>query len=329
MKSKYVGVDISKDWLDVAVWDDTSKKPLPAKRVDNSAKSITALITSLRKKYKDESLWFCFEHTGNYGLLLSCILENMEVPYSAVPALEVKQSLGITRGKNDQVDAGRLAAYAATQSHKLKASKLAAHDLLRVKELLTYRAQLVRVQSQFKNSLKAHKVAHQVADVPFVINDLEQRISALGQDIKDIEKQIEDLITAKEDLAENYRYARSVKGVGLMIAAYMLVYTRNFTAFDNPRKFNCYIGTAPFEHSSGIKRGISKTSRLRHKYLKALLFNGANSAARYDPQLKRYYDRKCQEGKAHNLVMNAIACKLIYRVFATVRRKTPYVVLAN
>lgn len=329
MKSKYVGVDISKDWLDMAVWDDKSQKPLPAKRVENSMKGITSMVSRLKKNYKGEKLWFCFEHTGNYGMLLSCVLENMEVSYSAVPALEVKQSLGITRGKSDQVDAGRLAAYAATHTHKLEASKLAARDLIRVKELLTYRAQLVRVQAQFKNSLKAHKVAHQVVDVPYIIDELEQRISALGQDIKAIENKIEELITAQEDLAENYRYARSVKGIGLMIAAYMLVYTKNFTAFDNPRKFNCYIGTAPFEHSSGIKKGRARTSRLRHKYLKALLFNGANSAAQYDPQLKRYYDRKSKEGKEHNLVMNAIACKLIYRVFASVRRKTPYVILTN
>lgn len=329
MKSKYVGVDISKDWLDMSVWDDKLQKPLPAKRVENNMKGITSMVSGLKKNYKGEKLWFCFEHTGHYGMLLSCVLENMEVSYSAVPALEVKQSLGITRGKNDQVDAGRLATYAATHTHKLEASRLAARDLIRVKELLTYRAQLVRVQAQFKNSLKAHEVAHQVVDVPFIIDDLEQKISTLGKDIKAIEQQIEDLITAQEGLAENYRYARSVKGIGLMIAAYMLVYTRNFTAFDNPRKFNCYIGTAPFEHSSGIKKGRSKTSRLRHKYLKALLFNGANSAAQYDPQLKRYYDRKCKEGKEHNLVMNAIACKLIYRVFASVRRKSPYVVLTN
>lgn len=329
MKRKYVGTDISKDWLDVAVWDDKSQKPVPAKRAENSMEGITSMVRGLKKSYKGERLWFCFEHTGHYGLLLSCVLENMEVTYSAVPALEVKQSLGITRGKTDQVDAGRLAEYAATHAHKLEASRLPARELIRVKELLTYRAQLVRVQAQFKNSLKAHQVAHQAVDVPYITDDLEQKILVLGQDIKAIEQQIEDLITAQEDLAGNYRHARSVKGVGLMIAAYMLVYTRNFTAFDNPRKFNCYVGTAPFEHSSGTKKGRTRTSRLRHKYLKALLFNGANSAAQFDPQLKKYYERKRQEGKEHTLVMNAIACKLIYRVFAAVKRQTPYVILSN
>ena len=99
MKSKYVGVDISKDWLDMSVWDDKSQKPLPAKRVENNMKGITSMVSGLKKNYKGEKLWFCFEHTGHYGMLLSCVLENMEVSYSAVPALEVKQSLGITRAR--------------------------------------------------------------------------------------------------------------------------------------------------------------------------------------------------------------------------------------
>src|SRR5690606_6198583 len=96
---------------------------------------------------------------------------------------------------------------------------------------------------------------------------------------------------------------------------------------DDPRKFNCFTGLAPFENSSGLKAGVTKTSHYRHKYLKALFFNGANSAARYDPQLKKYYQRKKEQGKAHLSIMNAIACKLVSRAFATVKRQSPYLVL--
>lgn len=329
MKRIYVGVDISKDWLDYSINEDKAQVALPSRRMANDLTSITATVNELIGQYGLESLWFCFEHTGNYGLLLSCVLEEYQVTYTAVSALEVKKSLGITRGKTDQVDARRLAEYAATHAHKLEATKLPAKELMQIKELLTYRAQLVRVQTQFKNSLKAHRVARQAFEVPFVVDDLEARIEVLQEDIKAIEKQVETLISDHEDIAQNYQYARSVKGIGLMIAAYLLVYTKNFTAFPSPRKFNCFIGTAPFEHSSGIVKGQTKTSHLRHKYLKALLFNGANSAAQFDPQLKRYYKRKREEGKAHNSVINAIACKLIYRVFATVKRQSPYVVLMN
>jgi hypothetical protein len=56
------------------------------------------------------------------------------------------------------------------------------------------------------------------------------------------------------------------------------------------------------------------------------LNNGANSASTWDPEIRKYYERKIDEGKDHKLVLNAVACKLVSRVFAVVNRKTPYVV---
>ena len=110
----------------------------------------------------------------------------------------------------------------------------------------------------------------------------------------------------------------------------MLVYTNNFTSFENPRKFNCYAGLAPFEHSSGTSiKKKTKTSNLRNKTMKTLLYNGANSAAIYDKELKAYYKRKTKEGKPHQLIMNNIACKLVYRIFAVVNREEPFVNLVR
>ena len=139
-----------------------------------------------------------------------------------------------------------------------------------------------------------------------------------------------ELISKDAEMKSNFIKARRVKGIGLIIAAYMLVYTNNFTSFDNPRKFNCYAGLAPFEHTSGSSiNGKTKTSRLRNKTMKTLLFNGANTAANFDAELKAYYKRKQKEGKPHQLIMNNIACKLVYRVFAVVKREEPFVNLKN
>ena len=56
-----------------------------------------------------------------------------------------------------------------------------------------------------------------------------------------------------------------------------------------------------------------------------MIKSGANSAYRWDPEIKAYYKRKVKEGKHHNLVINAIKCKLVNRIFAVVDRQTPYV----
>ena len=126
-------------------------------------------------------------------------------------------------------------------------------------------------------------------------------------------------------MKKNFDLASSVKGIGLVIAAFMLVTTNNFTSFENGRKYACYTGIAPFENTSGKYRGKTRVSHLANKRMKTLLSNGANSARKWDPELRAYYARKIDEGKEHKLVINSIRCKMVNRVFAVVKRETPYV----
>lgn len=326
MKTFFIGIDISKNTLDVAVCNQESKQILDVYQLENTFKGINKLIRKSKKH--GDNIWFCCEHTGNYGLLLAHQLQNDELNYSMVPALEIKQSQGMVRGKSDEVDAQRIALYAATHSEKLQPFKLPGENLMKIKSLLTYRAQQVKISQQLQNSCKSHQITSKVVDIKYILKDIKADIRRIKIKIAKIEKQIIEMIQQDEKMNKNFKQATSVKGIGLLIASHMLVYTNNFTAFDNPRKFNCYSGLAPFEHSSGSSiRGKTKTSRLRNRTMKALLFNGANTAANFDPELKKYYTRKKQEGKPHQLIMNNIACKLVYRVFAVVKRDEPFVKL--
>jgi len=328
MKSFFIGIDISKDTLDVAICKDPAQPIDQFFKVDNSIQGISNLITKCKKL--NHNLWFCFEHTGNYGLLLMCQFQSENMIYSVVPALEIKQSQGIVRGKSDVIDAKRIAVYAATHSHKLKPFQLPGENLLKIKSLLTYRSQLVGMSRQLQNSYKSHLLTNKSVDVSLILKDIEQNIDQLKGKIKHLETEVVELITKDPEMKSNFIKACTVKGIGFIIAAYMLVYTNNFTAFDNPRKFNCYAGLAPFEYTSGTSiSGKTKTSRLRNKTMKILLFNGANTAANYDHELKAYYKRKKEQGKPHQLIMNNIACKLVYRVFAVVNREEPFVNLMN
>lgn len=329
MKSIYVGIDISKGWLDYAVCNDEALLIRASKNADNTIKGIKHMLKELLKLYTREQLWFCFEHTGNYGLLLCSLLQTKELVYSMVPAIEIKKSLGITRGKTDPIDAVRIAEYAAIHKNRLKVSQLPSEDLMKVKNLLAYRAQLTKTKSGFINSSKSYKEAEKVVALEFIRKDIDKKIEQLKIDIKAIDQHIMQVINESKGLNKNYHLITTVKGIGLVIAAFMLVHTNNFTSFDNPRKFNCFTGLAPFETSSGLYKGRARTSHYRHKYLKSLLFNGAHSAAMYDPQLKKYYTRKTEEGKNHLTVINAIACKIVYRAFATIKRQTPYVILTQ
>ena len=82
---------------------------------------------------------------------------------------------------------------------------------------------------------------------------------------------------------------------------------------------------APIPYQSGKFRGRDKVSHIGNKKLKALLSNAAVSACAFDPQIKAYSEKKKAEGKHSASVLNAVKNKLIARVFAVVKRQTPYV----
>ena len=328
MVKLFIGVDISKDWIDFATFDSINLKAVAGERVKNDQKSIAKFLRTFKKEHPD--LHVVFEHTGAYGLELALTLEHFEITYSVVPAYEIQMSIGLKRGKNDVIDACRIAEYACINSHKLKPFKLPSKILSKIKDLLTYRAQLTRIMAGLKNSLKAHKLNNKTSEMSFITKDIEKKIQAFDTDIDKIEKQVLDLIYSDPELNKNYGFITSVKGVGLIIAAYVIVSTGNFTLFTDPRKFNCYAGMAPFEHSSGSSiKGATKTSHLANKTLKTLLRNGDQSAMVYDPQLKKYKKRKLEEGKKPQVIANAVACKLVYRIFATVKRQSNFILLAN
>jgi transposase len=271
----------------------------------------------LKQGVKVKDCLFCMEHTGTYGLLLFAWLTKQNLDFCVEPGLQIKRSLGMTRGKDDKVDARRIATYAMEKKAKLKQYELPSENLIRLKQILAYRDQLVRLRTSLKNSLQSHKEYQQISSLDFVTKDIQKQITHLDESIESCEKQIKEIIKSEKDIQQNFKLATSVKGIGLVIASFMLVSTNNFSGFENGRKYACYAGIAPFPNESGIS--------MANKKIKTLLSNGANAAKSHDPEIKTYFERKIKEGKDYKSVINAISCKLVNRVFAVVKRQTPYV----
>lgn len=296
-------------------------------KTSNSLEGYNEIEQWLQKKgIKLRDCAFCMEHTGTYGMMFFGWLSQMGVLFSVESGLHIKRSLGMTRGKNDAVDARRIADYAFTHKAKLIPFKIPSALLLQIKQLLTYREQMVRIRTSLKNSIKSHREYRTVSGLDSVVNQIQEQIARQDEIISGIKQQITDIIENDQELQKNYELIASVKGIGLIIAAFMLVSTNNFTSFDSGRKYACYAGIAPFEFSSGTSiRGKTRTSKFGNRSIKTLLNNGANSAIRYDRQIKKYYNRKREQGKDHKVVVNAVCCKLVNRMFAVIKRQTPYV----
>lgn len=150
----------------------------------------------------------------------------------------------------------------------------------------------------------------------------------LKEQIKKCNQQIELLIQQDQQLGHQNQLLCSVPGVGKVIAAQVIAYTYGFTKFKDWRKFACYVGTAPFPYQSGTSvRKRTQVSSIANKKLKALLSMGAVNTLKTENEYHVYYRKKISEGKHHMVVINATRNKLISRMFAVIRRDTPYVKL--
>jgi transposase len=325
-KIYWIGIDIASKTLAVSVIKTAGEPELLNLTVSNSGAGIKTLFTTLRKhQINPKDCWFCFEHTGNYGLLLAISLQEKKYTYSLVPAMEIKSSQGVQRGKTDATDAKQIATYALVHNHKLKPSQLPGRNLLLIKELLSYRNLLVKTRTKFKNSIQSRQLLSRLIDNKWILTDLSRRVQELNEQIKRTEITIEDTI-AHSELSNNYDLVKSVKGIGLVTAAALVSLTNNFTSFDSSREFNSYAGIAPFKHESGTSiRGKTKVSNYANKWIKTILYNAANSAVMYDPELKSYFKRKRAQNKNHTSIINAVASKVVARAFAVVHRQTPFV----
>lgn len=318
-----IGVDVSKLTLDVRL-----HLKRESGKFDNDPKGIKALIewSEKRSGLKKAELFFVFEHTGLYSLELAKTLTGSDIGYSMQPGLAVRRSLGITRGKDDRIDAIKLARYGYRLRDELVPYELPDIAIRELKSLSRLRSRLVRQRAGYKTSYKEQaRVSHQGEDQ--LLLELQQcLIGQLTQHIKDAEKRMKAIINEHSTLTSLYKLISSVKGVGPETARYLIITTHGFTRFKNWRTFACYCGTAPFPNSSGTSiTGKNKVSHLANKKVKALLDMCAKTALQHDVQIKEYYQKKVKEGKEKMCAVNAVRNKILARVFAVVNRQTPFV----
>lgn len=174
-----------------------------------------------------------------------------------------------------------------------------------------------------KNEIKR---VFQADELPQMFACYDSLSLALKQKIKLLEKTIKEILLKNQELRITFELVTSIKGIGLIVASYLIVYTCNFTRFDNWRKFACYSGTAPFEYRSGTSvRGRTQVSQIANQQMKKMLHLAAICAIHTDAELKEYYWRRLDEGKSRMTIINIVRNKLIARVFAVVKRGTPFV----
>lgn len=325
--SFFIGCDISKSVIDISYWSD--KRPIYLGQFENNEDGFLSALKLLRIR-TDVTLdqWFvCFENTGSYSKPFFNWLAVNEIDCIEENPLKVSRSLGLRRAKNDKIDSEDLCRYAFEKRDTIKANKPLSPIITKLKKLLSRRNFLIKQQSAVKTSLKEQKGFMDLSLYLEMEEDNNLLLEEYSRQIKSVNSKIEEVLQSDKELSKTNDLVKSVTGIGPVTAAYLITTTNNFQSFKDARKFASYCGVAPFPNSSGKRIGRMKVSQMANKKVKALLSNCILSAMRYDPQLANYYARKKAEGKEPGIIFNAIKNKLIQRVFAVIKRQTPYVKL--
>lgn len=325
-KKAFIGIDVSKVHLDVAIYQGALVK------VSNNQQGFEKLMKWMLEQTgsKPQDIVVCFEHTGHYSRNLWNYLYSQGIITVQVPGLEVKRSLGMSRGKNDQVDARRIASYAYQKKEVLRMTKPPEEVYEKLTRLLSLRDRMASDRGGYLTTLKEHQWVFGKDDTPYT-GVIKKQIADLKERIQEIDKQITELITSDKDLSIKNELVQTITGIGPVTAVAMITYTHGFKRFKNWRKFACFIGTAPFENQSGTSiNGRTKVSALGNKNLKKLLHLSARSAIVHNPELRSYYRRRVDEDhKSKMSTINIVSNKLLARMFAVINRGTPYVQLNN
>lgn len=322
--SFFVGIDVSKNSLDMVVRD--QQQVLFYTSVENNEAGVKQFEAQCQNNGVSltESL-LCCEHTGIYSQVLLTFATQYDIPFWLESSMRIKRSMGLQRGKSDKVDAVRIAEYAYRHADQAVLWQPEREVLTRLKQLVAMRKRFITTKhalnvpikeaSAFQDK-KLHKELRKLNEKP---------IQALDNQIKEVEKKIRALIKGDNTLNHLFDIVTSVDGVGEVVFWEMVTSTNEFKFFTCPRKFACYSGVAPFEHSSGISvRGKNRVSHLANKQMKKLLHMAAMSAVAAEGELANYYQRKVAQGKAKMAVLNAVRNKIIHRVFACVREDRKY-----
>lgn len=320
-KKHFIGCDVSKDTLDFALYergkDYRAFEHLQVKNNQEGYQAMRKWLRTLKVKLSDAVI--AMEHTGMYSSALTEWCFKKGYTFVLLHPLDVKSACGRGRNKTDKVDSQFIADFVYTMREKLEPSTPESPVIKKLRQLKNERALIIKTRTAY--IIQGKTIEDKAAQ-----KRREKMVSELNKQLESVEKQILEVVKSDESINRNFELLKSLKGVGLVNAVTTIVATGNFTRFQTARQYAKFCCVAPLACRSGstVNNG-DHTSKKGHNEIKATLTEAARSAIMHDKQLKAYYQRKRSEGKKHGIVMNAVKFKIICRMFAVIKRQTPYI----
>lgn len=302
----YVGIDVSKDKLDVAIWGE--KNCLEAA---NSKRGIAKLVKHMLVL---EPKLMVVEATGGYEEALVLALFEAGLPVALVSPQRVRQ-YARAKGwlaKTDQLDARVLAEYGKNIQPRLFVGKSEAHRKLSA--LVSRRKQLNHMLQAEKNRLRTTAAE--------VKSSVQRSMAFLRRELKDLEAQIRQFMEAHEDFGQQEKLLCTAKSVGPVTAATLLADLPELGQLDR-KQIAALVGVAPMNRDSGKKRGYRKTKGGRPD-VRNVLYMSTLNGIQHNPLLKPQYEQLVKRGKEKKVAITACMRKMLVILNAMMRDQQPF-----
>ncbi|HYJ63600.1 MAG TPA: IS110 family transposase [Parafilimonas sp.] len=321
----FVGIDVSKKWIDVCVLINGDKSVLHQGRFEQNKQGFADLKKWLLKLTENQihQLFICIENTGLYDDALLYFLTDKGFTVCLENAAKIKASIRDRRAKNDQLDARNIALYALRHSDELEVWQKPRPVVDQLKQLLAARTSLLGHLTSIKQAQKEIETFNWSKQKK--IKNYQAGIKGLQKDIEQIEADIWELIKSDETLYKMFLLLISIPAIGKVTAYHFICYTNEFKRVKSGKNLSSYCGVVPFQEKSGTSRSSpARVSKEANRTLKKLLHLCALTALKMKGEFAIYYQRKIAEGKHVLKVINAIRNKLALRIAAVIRNQEPY-----
>jgi transposase len=307
MDAIVIGIDVSKDRLDVAV-----RPTGETFAVERDAEGLSRLIARLSPL---EPQAVAVEATGGYETVVAASLSAAGLPVVVVNPAQVRafaKALG-KRAKTDPIDAAVIAHFVEAAKPDIRPMPDEKTRLLA--DLVARRAQIVQMivaERQRQKRLTEKRLQKSIARL----------LAALQKELSSLETDIDEAVRGSPAWREKEDLLASVPGVGPTIARTLIAELPELGRLDR-RKIAALVGLAPWTRPSGQWKGKSFIGGGRTQ-VRAALFMGALVAARHNSALKGFHQRLLDAGKPKLVAIVAVARKLLTILNAIIRQQKPW-----
>ena len=308
MEPLFIGIDVSKDHLDVHV-----RPTGQAFRVPNDPAGHRDLLT--RIAHISKVLRIVMESTGGYEMPVAMHLTEEGLPVAIVNPRQVRnfaKALG-RQAKTDSLDAAVLAHFAETVQPPIRT--MPSSELQKLREFLDRRDQLIASRVAEENRRKT------VTDV-VIGRDVDAHIRWLNNRIKGLDKQIGSLVANNLEWKAKDALLQSIPGIGDQTSRLLLARLPELGQAER-RGIASLAGLAPMNNDSGRQQGqrhiVGGRARIRNA-----LYMAALTAMRVCEPMKRIYHELVKKGKAAKVAVTAVARRLLCIANAIIRDQKPW-----